>query len=38
MLEGEMPMKVYALTYPEARLTANECQALAQGLFVTFSQ
>lgn len=38
ILEGEMPMGVYTITHPEARLTQSEKQALAQGLLATFSQ
>ncbi len=36
--EGEMPMRVYLITHPEARLTQAEREALAQGLLATFAQ
>ncbi len=36
--EGEMPMPVFLITHPEARLTQAEKDALAQGLLATFSQ
>ncbi len=36
VLEGEMPMKIYTVMHPEARLTPAERQALAQGLQKTF--
>jgi hypothetical protein len=37
VLEGEMPPAKYFPTHPEARLTAEERQALAQGLANTLS-
>lgn len=36
--EGEMPMRVFLITHPEARLTQAEKDAHAQGLIATFSQ
>jgi len=36
ILEGEMPMKVFLITHPEARLTKAEKEALAQGLLASF--
>ncbi len=36
VLEGEMPMKIYTVMHPEARLTDAQRQALAQGLQKTF--
>ncbi len=33
--EGEMPMKVFLITHPEARLTDAELDQLAQGLLST---
>ncbi len=36
--EGEMPMPVYLITHPEARLTAAEKQALIDGLRATIYQ
>lgn len=38
ILQGEMPMKVYLIMHPEARLSNSERQALAQGLTNTFSR
>ncbi|MBT3337170.1 MAG: heme-binding domain-containing protein [Anaerolineae bacterium] len=38
ILEGEMPMRVYLITHPEAKLTQVEKDALAQGLLATFSR
>ncbi len=35
VLEGEMPMRSYLLTHPEARLTDAERQALIEGLAAT---
>ena len=35
VLEGEMPLRQYLLTHPEARLTDAERQALAAGLAAT---
>lgn len=35
VLEGEMPLRQYLLTHPEARLTTAEKEALAQGLAAT---
>jgi hypothetical protein len=35
ILEGEMPLRPYLPLHPEARLTADEKQALAQGLLNT---
>lgn len=32
VLEGEMPPPVFLITHPEARLTSEERQALAEGL------
>jgi len=34
--EGEMPMPVFLITHPEARLTQAEKEALAQGLLASF--
>jgi hypothetical protein len=34
--EGEMPLPVYLITHPEARLNAQEEQALLEGLLATF--
>jgi hypothetical protein len=34
--KGEMPMRSYVLAHPEARLSAEEYQALLQGLQATF--
>jgi hypothetical protein len=34
--EGEMPLPVYLITHPEARLNAQEKQALLEGLLATF--
>jgi hypothetical protein len=34
--EGEMPLPVYLITHPEARLAAADEQALIQGLVATF--
>ena len=36
VLEGEMPLKIYTLMHPEARLSDAERQLLAQGLQKTF--
>lgn len=36
--EGEMPLKVYLITHPEARLTDIEKKALMEGLQATISQ
>ncbi len=36
VLEGEMPLKIYTIMHPEARLTDAERQALARGLEKTF--
>jgi len=36
ILEGEMPLPIYTLMHPEARLTDAERQALADGLLRTF--
>lgn len=33
--EGEMPLAIYLITHPEARLSEDEKQRLAQGLLVT---
>lgn len=33
--DGEMPMKVFLITHPEARLTDTELDQLAQGLLTT---
>lgn len=38
ILGGSMPMGIYTIMHPEARLTQSEKQALAQGLLATFSQ
>jgi len=38
ILEGKMPMPVFLITHPEARLTQAEKDALAKGLLATFSQ
>jgi mono/diheme cytochrome c family protein len=38
ILEGEMPMGIYTIMHPEAKLTSSERQALAQGLLATFSK
>jgi hypothetical protein len=38
VLEGEMPPAKYFPTHPEARLTAAERQALAQGLANTLGE
>lgn len=37
VMEGEMPMPIYYPTHPDARLTADETQALANGLYTTLS-
>jgi len=37
VLEGEMPKPIYFPTHPEARLTAEETQALATGLQTTLN-
>lgn len=37
MEEGEMPMPIYLVTHPEARLTADENAALSQGLRETLT-
>ncbi|HEV2124175.1 MAG TPA: heme-binding domain-containing protein, partial [Chloroflexota bacterium] len=34
VISGEMPLQIFLLTHPEARLTPEERQALAQGLTV----
>lgn len=36
--EGEMPLPVYLITHPEARLAAADEQALIQGLVATFGE
>lgn len=36
--EGEMPMWIYTLTHPEARLSKNEKQELISGLQKTFGR
>lgn len=36
--EGEMPMPIYLVTHPEARLTSAERDALVKGLQATLSQ
>ncbi len=36
--EGEMPMPIYLVTHPEARLTAAEKEALMQGLRTTIGR
>jgi mono/diheme cytochrome c family protein len=36
VLDGEMPLRVYLILHPEARLTGQEQQELAQGLAATF--
>jgi hypothetical protein len=33
--EGEMPLPIFLLTHPEARLTSSERQSLSQGLNAT---
>ena len=38
ILEGEMPMGIYMIMHPEAKLTQSERQALEQGLLATFSR
>ncbi len=38
VMEGEMPMPIYLLTHPEARLTAAETEALIRGLEITAKQ
>jgi len=38
VLEEEMPMKIYLIMHPEARLTTAERQTLADGLRNTFGQ
>jgi hypothetical protein len=35
ILEGEMPLKIYLITHPEARLSEAETQALIAGLEAT---
>jgi hypothetical protein len=34
--EGEMPLPIYLITHPEARLNTQEKQALLEGLLATF--
>ena len=36
--EGEMPLPIYLVTHPEARLTAAERQSLARALVATFGE